>query len=86
MLISAKLVETLLSTVTIHLDSQQKWHSYAQNGLSTFLISLHKSMLREWPMAHGIEVLSIASDFLPDNLTVHPGTVGQRHVPACLMS
>lgn len=75
MLANARLLETVLCTVTAYLDSQQKWHNYAENGLSSFLVALNKSMHGHWALVHGIDILSIASRFLPNALTVHPSTV-----------
>ena len=85
MLANARLLETLLWTVTSYLDSQQKWHNYAQNGLSSFLVALYESMHGHWGLVHGIDILSTASGFLPDALIVHSSTVGYGHVPACIV-
>ena len=76
MLTNARLLETLLCTVTSYLDSQQKWHDYARNGLSSFLDALYKSMHGHWALVHGIDILCTASGFLHNALTVHPSTVG----------
>lgn len=64
MLANARLLETLLCLVTAYLDSQPKWHDYAQNGLSSFLVALDKSCDGQWALAQWMHILSTASVFL----------------------
>ena len=64
MLANARLLETLLYMVTAYLDSQQKWHDYAQNGLSSFLVALEKSCDGQGATVQWMHILSKASVFL----------------------
>ena len=90
-LVAARLVETLFSTLLLYLDSQQKWHDYAQRGLTKFLPALCDSMQlrgKELASLDGIKIMSIASRLLPRSiLAALPAQLGDTVLLAhdCLL-
>ena len=87
-LVSAELVETLICSLIPYLDSQQKWHDYAQHGLSSFLYALHGSMWlpdEGYAPLYGIGVMSQASRLLLQyNLATFIARLGRCRV-ACML-